>query len=266
MRSGEAPDLTAPEETVSHEHQELARRLLDHERTTSAFVATVSHELRTPLANILGYVELLQDLEAGPLEAEQVQMLGVVERNAKRLLSLVENMLTVSNAGNGTFVIDQAPVDVAALVGRVQQQIQPKVTEAVLRLDVSVDAQIAPVPGDAVQLERALLNIVANAVKFTPPSGRIAVRVAELDEGTVRFEVSDTGVGMPAGESENLFQPFFKSSTSHRDETQGMGLGLHIVKLIVEGHGGQVGATSFPDEGTTVWFTVPKAISARGRQ
>jgi signal transduction histidine kinase len=236
------------------------------ERITTDFVATVSHELRTPLANILGYVELLQDLDAGPLEPEQLRMLGVVERNGKRLLSLIENLLTVSGAGNGTFVVDRALIDVSDLVAQAQQNISPAVTNAGLEFEVRVDADLPPVLGDSVQLERALLNIIGNAVKFTPGAGRIEVLVSTTHDADVRFEVTDTGVGLPPEECDSLFQPFFRSSLSQVDETQGIGLGLHIVKLIVEGHGGQVGATSVPGEGTSVWFTLPNAHAAGGSQ
>jgi signal transduction histidine kinase len=238
----------------------------DLDRMTSEFVATVSHELRTPLANMLGYVELLQDLDAGPLAPEQVRRLGVVERNGKRLLSLIENLLTVSNAGNGTFVVDRAPIDVADLVARVQNKVSPTVTQAGLEFEVSVETELPAVHGDAVQLERALLSILGNAVKFTPRAGRIDVRVGLTRDETVRFEIADTGVGLPQGECDSLFQPFFRSSISQKDATQGIGLGLHIVKLIIEGHGGQVGATSLPGEGTTVWFALPNALTANGPQ
>jgi signal transduction histidine kinase len=234
------------------------------ERISADFVATVSHELRTPLANILGYVELLQDLDAGPLEPEQIRMLGVVERNGKRLLSLIENLLTVSGAGNGTFVVDRALIAVGDLVARVREQISPAAAGAGLELRMTVAADLPPVYGDAVQLERALLNIMENALKFTPRAGSVDVRVSSTDDANVRFEVSDTGVGLPQEECDNLFQPFFRSSLSHAAETQGIGLGLHIVQLIVEGHGGRVGATSVLDEGTTVWFTLPDVHAAMG--
>jgi signal transduction histidine kinase len=227
-------------------------------------VAMVSHELRTPLANILGYVEMLLDLDAGPLLPEQVRLIGVVERNGKRLLSRIENLLTVSNVDAGTFVVDLAPLDVSDLVTRVQNRVASKLTLAGLQSEVSVEAELPLTHGDIEQLERALLNIIGNAIKFTSHGGTVALRVAKTRDGSLRFAVSDDGAGIPRAECDNLFQAFFRSSISQERATEGMGLGLHIVKLIVEGHGGQVGARSVRDEGTVVWFTIPTDLTIRG--
>ncbi|MCU1430554.1 MAG: hypothetical protein JWL83_4554, partial [Actinomycetia bacterium] len=242
---------------------QLPDDLGDVKRQTSAFVATASHELRTPLANILGYVEVLQDLDAGPLEPEQLRLLGIVERNGKRLLRLIENFLTVFDVDGGTFVIQRAPFDVGELVSRVQHNVAAKVAGGRLELHVNIEADLPSVLGDAEQLERALSDIIENAIKFTPEGGRIVVRVSLIRDDNVRFEVADSGVGVPPAETDRLFQPLFRSSLSQAGATEGMGLGLHIVKMIIEGHGGEVGASSVLDEGTVVWFTIPAGLAAK---
>jgi signal transduction histidine kinase len=227
------------------------------QRATSEFVATLAHELRTPLANILGYAEVLQDLDAGPLLPEQVRLVDVIERNGKRLLSLIENLLTVSTADGGTFVVNRAPMDVSDLVARAEKTISSKVARAGLRFEVNVDTDLPPVEGDAARLEMALLNIVGNAIKFTPEGGTITVRIGTTPTKDLRIAVTDTGLGIPRAECDNVFHAFFRSSVSQERAVEGTGLGLYIVKLIVEGHGGQVGATSALEEGTTVWLTIP---------
>jgi signal transduction histidine kinase len=227
------------------------------QRATSEFVETLAHELRTPLANILGYVEVLQDRDAGPLLPEQVRLIDVVERNGKRLLSLIENLLTVSTAESGTFVVNRAPMDVADLAARAEKTISSKVARAGLRFEVNVETDLPLVEGDAAQLEMALLNIVGNAIKFTPEGGTITVRIGTTVANDLRIAVTDTGLGIPRAECDRVFQAFFRSSVSQERAVEGTGLGLYIVKLVVEGHGGQVGATSVVEEGTTVWFTIP---------
>jgi two-component system phosphate regulon sensor histidine kinase PhoR len=229
----------------------------DTQRATSEFVATLSHELRTPLANILGYVEVLQDLDAGPLLPEQARLIDVVERNGRRLLSLIENLLTVSTADNGTFVVKLAPVDTTALAARAHGAVSTKVAHAGLRFEGFVGTDLPSIEGDAAQLEHALLNVVGNAIKFTPQTGTITLRIEPTAEGRLRFAVTDDGLGIPRAECDKIFNAFFRSSVSQERATEGTGLGLYIVKLIVEGHGGRVGASSTPDDGTTVWFTIP---------
>jgi signal transduction histidine kinase/CHASE3 domain sensor protein len=238
--------------------RDMVKRLRELDQVKSDFVSSVSHELRSPLTSILGYVEMLRDRDAGPVTGEQDHMLGVVERNTDRLLALIEDLLTLSRIESGAFKVTLLPVDVSSLLDSVIQTIRPELVDRELQLDVEVDPDIPAVLGDAHQLERVLLNLLSNAMKFTPSGGRIRV-AACLHDHAVRLQVTDTGIGIPPEEQSRLFTRFFRSSTSQQYAIKGTGLGLAIVKSVVESHGGNVGVTSEPGRGTTVTVELPAA-------
>lgn len=222
----------------------------------SDFVSTVSHELRTPVTSILGYLEILTSGEAGDVPDEQGHMLQVVERNGRRLLSLIEDLLTVSRLESERLSLVIAPVDVARLVDSAMVGVHAALAKRDLQVAVDLDAGLPPLAGDAEQLERALVNLLANAVKFTPDRGRVVVRAAAAGP-RVRIEVADTGIGIPLEEQDHLFTRFFRASTARIGAVQGTGLGLSIVKSIVEGHQGEVTVQSAPGSGTTVRLALP---------
>jgi signal transduction histidine kinase len=238
--------------------RESVARLEELDRQKGEFIATVSHELRTPLTSIVGYVEMLQDGDAGPLSGPQDRMLTVVDRNSQRLLALIEDLLTLSRIESGTFRLERAPVVVADVVERAREAIAPRANAGDVDLQTTVAADVGIVMGDAGQLERVLLNLLSNAVKFTPDGGAVTVR-ARREGDAVVLEVSDTGIGIPAAEQGRLFERFFRSSTSQDLAVEGTGLGLAIVRTIIEGHSGTIAVESVQDEGTTVRVELPGA-------
>jgi signal transduction histidine kinase len=183
-------------------------------------------------------------------------MLQVVERNGRRLLSLIEDLLTVSRLDSERLTVLVVPVDVNRLVESAILAVEAAVAKKDLELVVAVDAGLPPVAGDVEQLERALMNLLANAVKFTPDGGRICVS-ARAAGPCVEIEVRDTGIGIPHEEQAHLFQRFFRASTARDGAVQGTGLGLSIVKSIVDGHHGEVVVQSSPGVGTTVRLALP---------
>ncbi|HVL05807.1 MAG TPA: PAS domain S-box protein [Acidimicrobiales bacterium] len=227
----------------------------------SDFVSTVSHELRTPVTSILGYLEVLLSEELGEPSSDQHRMLTVVERNGRRLMALIEDLLTVSRIESDRLRLVIGPVDVPRLVEAAIQAVGAPLHKRRLDLVVDVAADLPPVAGDGEQLERALINVLANAVKFTPDGGRVTVRAVCAGPG-VEIGVEDTGIGIPTDEQEHLFKRFFRASTARSGAVQGTGLGLSIVKSIVEAHEGKVSVTSFPAKGTSVVMTVPRFRAA----
>lgn len=222
----------------------------------SDFVSMVSHELRTPLTSIAGYVEMLVDGDGGLLPEPAVSMLGVVERNAERLLRLIDDLLTLSRIDADAMGDVLVPVPVAALVAGAIEAVEPMLERAGLHLEVDLDVGGAEVEGDPQHLERVILNLLSNAAKFTPEGGRVRV-AAWTAAGEVAVRVSDEGMGIPLDEQPRLFERFFRSSTSRRQEVPGTGLGLPIARSIVERHGGTIAVESAPGEGASFTVTLP---------
>lgn len=226
------------------------------DRLRNDFVATVSHELRTPLTNIIGEVELLEDGDRGELSSCQTHGVSVINRNSARLLSLIEDLLTLSQVETSTLRLHPEPTRVANVVVAVGNQVSPAADAKSISLEIDYGADVGVIVADPVQLDRALLNLLDNAVKFTPAGGKAALRVVRVGDN-VEFTVSDTGIGIPEAEQVRLFTRFFRSSEATRLAIQGTGLGLVIVKRIVEAHGGTVSIASKPDVGTTVTVRLP---------
>ena len=241
------------------------------ERLKSQFVSLISHELRTPLSSILGYLELVLDDEE-PLTAEQRQYLTTVERNAQRLLRLVGDLLFTAQVDAGRFTLQPEDVDLAGIVRAAEDT--ARVTAAARGVAVTVDVppEGLVVRGDALRLGQACDNLVSNAVKFTPSGGEVTLRLRTAwrdDAGAVRdaavpggvpvalLSVSDTGVGIPAGEQGRLFTSFFRASTARRNAVPGVGLGLTITKAITTAHGGTLEVASAEGRGTTFTLALP---------
>jgi signal transduction histidine kinase len=231
-------------------------RLLELDRMKDTFVATVSHELRTPLASILLSAEMLADGDAGPLTPEQTMLVATLERNSMRLLGEIENLLAISRIEAGSFTSRLAPMELEPVLRAVADSLRPIAGAADVTLDVQCSGELGEIDADAGQLDRALVNLVSNAIKFTPRGGRVDID-AHRAATTVEIAVSDTGIGIPADEQPRLFERFFRASAADSRSIQGSGLGLAIVKEIVDNHGGQIDLDSEPGSGTRVTLTIP---------
>ena len=246
------------------QQEELVDQLRELDRVKTDFLSTVSHELRTPLTSISGYLELIRDGDAGEVAPGVDAMLAVVERNTARLRTLIEDLLTLSRIESGAFRVGTGDVDVAELVDAVVTALAPAAAGGGLVLEAETCGAPVPVAGDAVQLERVLLNLVSNAVKFTPAGGSVRVRAAVVGEEVV-VEVVDTGMGVPQAEQDGLFARFFRASNATAAAIPGTGLGLTIVRSIVEHHGGSLSVVSAEGEGTTVTVRLPLLAAGAGR-
>lgn len=225
-------------------------------RLKDQFVSLVSHELRTPLSSVLSYVDLILD-GPDPLTAEQREFLLVVERNARRQLRLVSDLLLTAQLDAGRFTIAHQDVDLADVARATLAEAAPGAEGAGVSLHL--EAEPVHVPGDAMRLEQVVANLVSNAVKFTSRGGRVDVRVAASDGGGGVVSVTDTGIGIPPDELDRLATRFFRATTATQRAIPGIGLGLSIAKAIVEAHGGELTIASRVGEGTTFAFTVPGA-------
>jgi signal transduction histidine kinase len=224
------------------------------------FVSLISHELRTPLSSILGYLELVMDPDSEPLTDEQRQYLTTVERNAQRLLRLVGDLLFTAQVDAGRFSLQPEDVDLAGVVRGAEETARPTAAARDVTLAVEVPAEGLVVRGDALRLGQACDNLVSNAVKFTPPGGSVTLRLrADVQDGApvALLSVSDTGMGIPAGEQGKLFTSFFRASTARRNAVPGVGLGLTITKAITTAHGGTLDVVSAEGRGTTFTLALP---------
>jgi PAS domain S-box-containing protein len=235
-------------------------RLLELDRLKDEFVALVSHELRTPLTSIRGYLELVLDGEAGPVTDDQRQFLGVVERNANRLLDLVGDLLFLAQIEAGKLALEVGAVDLAAVAAESVETARPLAEDKKITLTLAT----SPLPllaGDRARLAQLLDNLVSNAIKFTPEGGRVDVR-ASSSRGKAVLEVRDTGMGIAAEEQEHIFERFFRTTSATEQAIQGTGLGLAISKAIVHAHGGTITLASSEGDGATFKVTVPIRAAA----
>lgn len=231
-------------------------------RLKDEFVGLISHELRTPLSSILGYLELMRDDDESPLSDEQLQYLGIAERNAHRLLRLVGDLLFTAQVESGRFPIDISAAELRSVVSASVESARPGAAVAGVGLVIEVPDEPVEVRGDAVRLGQAVDNLVSNALKFTPSGGTVTVSLRRDGDDAV-VAVTDTGIGIPAVEVSQLSQRFFRASTATRNAVPGVGLGLTITKAIVTAHGGRLDIASEEGVGTSISLHLPVETPAR---
>ncbi len=237
--------------------EELAKTLARQEeldRLKDEFLQNTSHELRTPLSIIRGYADLLHNEELGPLQPKQKEAISIMRRRTRMLTKLLNDFTAIVTAQ--TMKLTKERIDVSQLVQALLTDFQASAQSAGLTLEAEIAPQNPPVYGNPTHLARVLDNLVDNALKFTPEGGRITVRLwSEPD--VIIFEVSDTGVGIPADQLERIFERFYQVDGSTRRRYGGTGLGLALVKEIVKAHDGRVSVRSTLNQGSTFRVTLP---------
>ena len=231
---------------------------LESSRLKDEFVGLISHELRTPLSSILGYLELIRDDDEAPLSVEQLQYLGVAERNAHRLLALVGDLLFTAQVSSGRFPLTISTVKMSEVVSAAVLSAGPVALGAGVELLIELPADALSVRGDSVRLGQACDNLISNALKFTPRGGRVTVSLGSRGNCAV-VTVRDTGIGIPESELDQLYARFFRDSTATRNAVPGVGLGLTITKAIVTAHEGELDVESKEGVGTAFIMTLPVA-------
>ena len=240
---------------LDREHASVLR-LEEVDHVKQELVSNVSHELRTPITSISGYAELLSDGSLGDLTEGQADAVERIERNTSRLGLLVEDLLTLSKAESGQLELAHDEMDVRDVVREGIELLGEVARVRSIELQIDLPEEPVPLIGDAPALERVVMNLVSNAIKFTPDSGRVRVVLSRTGEGA-SFVVSDTGMGISEEDQEHLFTRFFRSTAATEQAIQGTGLGLSIVHAIVTRHGGAVSIDSAPGRGTTVTVLLP---------
>ena len=234
------------------EQQNLA--IQEANRLKTEFVSMVSHELRTPLTSIQGYAELL--LEDEQVAEEQRESLILVKKNADRLLTLINDLLDLSRMEVGRLDLHRTRLDLARLIPEVAGSLRPLLEAKRQRLRLEIGESLPAVWADADRITQILTNLIANAHKYTLVDGSITV-AARRNDGFVRVEVSDNGIGLSPEEQAQLFTKFFRAQDRSTQAVGGTGLGLVITRLLVELHGGQITVSSAPGQGSTFSFSLP---------
>jgi signal transduction histidine kinase len=233
---------------------ELARAT----RLKDEFLANMSHELRTPLTAILGRTELLQEEIYGPLTTRQVESLDSIEASGRHLLSLINDILDLSKIEAGKIEIEPMPILVDALCRASLQMITQSARARRISLNTTYDSQVSIIYGDERRVKQILVNLLTNAVKFTPEGGAIGLEVQGNPQAhTVSFTVWDTGIGIAADQIGQLFQPFMQIDHGLNRQYEGTGLGLSLVQRLTEAHGGSVDVESAPGAGSRFCVTLP---------
>ena len=235
---------------------------LESSRLKDEFVGLISHELRTPLSSILGYLELMRDDDEAPLSTEQLQYLGVAERNAHRLLGLVGDLLFTAQVSSGKFPLTISSVKLGEVVSAAVLSAGPLALGAGVELLIDLPTAALSVRGDSVRLGQACDNLISNALKFTPRGGRVTVSLGTRGDCAV-VTVRDTGIGIPESELDQLYARFFRASTATRNAVPGVGLGLTITKAIVTAHEGELDVESEEGVGTAFIMTLPLTEASR---
>lgn len=239
-----------------------AKALEESDRARRQLLADVSHELMTPLTAIRGYVETLGMANVPLDDAARRRYLGIVLQETNRLEDIIGDLLDLARLEEGGDSLTLEPVPVEHLFGRVRDRHEPVVRERQIHLETNIGADTPAINGDAGRLEQALQNLAANAIRHTPDGGRVELSAAPVDGG-VRITVRDTGQGIPPEHLSRVFERFYKVDASRSGTAQrsGSGLGLSIVRAIVERHGGTVTASNAPDGGAVFELHLPAAVA-----
>ena len=226
------------------------------DRMKTDFVSSVSHELRTPLTSIKAYTEtILRDKDMP--EETKLNFLDIISEETNRLASLIEDLLEVSRIEAGTAKIEQNAVDVAAIIEKVLTALEPLAGKKNIKLEPRISNELPKLSADESKIESVIINLINNAIKFTPENGRVSISV-EATDGQMSIRISDTGMGIPAEALPKIFNRFYRVYRPGK-EIQGTGLGLSIVNKIVSMHNGRIEVESEIDQGTTFTVFIPLA-------
>jgi PAS domain S-box-containing protein len=251
------------------------RSSLDHERDvvaelqtqlnmTNALLEAIPHQLRAPITSIRAYVDRLADAEIAERAESRQCLIDVVRRDSRFAVDMIENLHTIAGVESGRLALERSAVELRPIVARAVEAMQPRARERQVTLTTDLSPCTGLVLADEQQLERVLTNLFANAIAFNRDGGTVAVSTRRLD-AEVEVVVADSGIGIPPEEHGGIFTPFFRSSLTTEHDALGSGLGLVVVRHLVDLHEGTIAVHSAPGSGTTVRFTLPYLAQGSNR-
>lgn len=252
----------ADRSAVAIENSRLYEAVQAANEAKNAFISIVTHELRIPMTSIRGYTDLLLGQMMGPLNEAQTGFLQTVRRNLDRMNVLIRDLSDINRIETGRMKFDLAYFPLEAVVQHVVGDLQEAIETRQQQLVVDIPAGLLPVYGDRTRVGQVLTNLISNANKYTPEQGQLTVRVQAHGPDALAVAVQDNGIGISEEDQARLFTQFFRSDADAVRQQVGWGLGLSIVKKLVEAQGGEIWCESAPGQGSTFVFTLPVAAPA----
>lgn len=231
-------------------------RLAEANRMKSEFISIVSHQLRSPLTNLKWTIDLLMSGSLGKIEEEQIEYFKVLKESNNRMQDLISDLLTVSRIETSRLVFKEEKFSFLNLVKEIIKEFESFAKAHNVQIELKAEDNILEVSTDLFQIRQVIGNLLDNAIHYTKDKGKIDISISKKVK-IIKFEIKDTGVGIPAEDQKYIFNKFFRSSNAMRHQTQGTGLGLYIAKSMIEKSGGKIGFKSEENKGSTFWFTLP---------
>jgi PAS domain S-box-containing protein len=239
------------------EKKRYERRLKDLDKMKSDFVSNVSHELKTPLTSIKGSVDNMLDGLTGALNEKQIRYLARIKSNTDRLSRLINDLLDLSRIEAGRVEVRRASLPLTALAEEVAEHLKQLAAEKLIRIEVPPPDPQMTVWADRDKVTQVLMNLIGNAVKFTPQDGKVIVAIEKNGNDYIQISIADNGPGIRPEEADKIFSKFYQVANVDKQKPQGSGLGLAISKALVEMHGGKIWVESKLGRGSTFYFTLP---------
>lgn len=231
-------------------------RLAEANRMKSEFISVVSHQLRSPLSNLRWVIELLTSGRVNGVSEKQLEYFKILRENSARMRELISDLLTVSRIETEKLPLKKKEISLEDLIRKIIEELEVFTKASNVKVEFRAKENLPKVFTDPSQIRLVIESLLDNAIRYIKEKGRVEIKLEKIDEHC-RFEIKDTGVGIPKEDQKYIFQKFFRSENIMKYQTQGSGLGLYIAKSVVEKSKGKIGFKSQEGVGSTFWFTLP---------